>query len=577
MQQPDELDSQWTGWTSASATHNYANGDPLVDLLDVRGKQLGFVPDHGRPDYDHRFDYVSRMLSQSWAFEKAVVKYLSILYEVRVIATNPSQARLLAKVEDTIAAMRAGVPIIAQPVLWDRDKLIHCVPDFLVRSDVLARMGPAAIAHEDPNASSIPAPLLGGAPYHYRLLDAKFTTLQVDQDGEVSRVHLAYKVQNSLYNDALGKTQGYTPSASYLLGRDLFGTLGRVSHSDPELAGLASKATAWLRRVHEEGAKWQVLPVPTIPELRPNLKASHDLKWHGTKLDIALAQHDLTLLPYIGPDRREIAAAKGITRWDDPALSARVVGLEGEWGRRLDAVLAANRQAGNDGVSPTRMTSNVGNWQQPAAGECFVIVGAVTDQADDFSHLPERGGTAMVYMITLGWLGGNGRWQSEQMIARDLSLAAEAELKADFRKGLTRIAEGTAVPVEKLRLFHWGIPEVPLPDRKWYDLLENVIYREPVAVRGAFGFGLSDLAKALYDLGLIATPLPDLPAEPTPVLSAMAGVWSAAEEAEEQGVLLAQTSAVQTIGRYQQAACKSMMEIVALLRGRASIDLPEAA
>ena len=182
----------------------------------------------------------------------------------------------------------------------------------------------------------------------------------------------------------------------------------------------------------------------------------------------------------------------------------------------------------------------------------------------------------MVYMITLGWLGGN-RWQSEQMIARDLSLAAEAELKADFRKGLTRIAEGTAVPVEDLRIFHWGIPEVPLPNGNWYDLLDNVIYREPVAVRGAFGFGLPDLAKALYDLGLIATDLPYLPAEPTQALSAMAGVWSAAEEAKEQGCFLQQMTTVPTIGLYQQAACKSMMEILGLLRRRASAALPEAA
>ncbi len=133
------------------------------------------------------------------------------------------------------------------------------------------------------------------------------------------------------------------------------------------------------------------------------------------------------------------------------------------------------------------------------------------------------------------------------------------------------------MPVERLRLLHWGIPEVPLPHGNWYDLLENVIYAEPVAVRGAFGFGLPDLAKALYDLGLVATALPELPAEPTPVLSAMAGVWSAAEEAAEKGLPLGQMDILQTIGLYQQAACKGMMEIVALLRRRASAALPEAA
>ena len=577
MRQPDELDNQWTGWISASATHNWAQQEPIVDWLNAYGKQAGFIPDHERLGYDHRFDYVSFVLRQSWAFEKAVVAWLSRLSQLRVIATNPSQTRLLAKAEETVAAMRDGVPIIAQAVLWNQDDRMDGMVDLLVRSDRLAQLCPAAFAHETPHATTIPAPLLGDAPYHYRAIDIKFTTLQLQQDGEAPRQHLAYKVQNWVYNEALGKTQGYTPPASYLLGRDLFRALGRVSHSDSELGRLASEAATWLRRVQLEGATWQVLPLPTVPELRPNLKASQDLRWHGAKREIAVIQHDLTLLPYVGPDRRTLAAARGITRWDDPALSARVVGLDGEWGRRVDAVLAANRQAANKAVVPTRTASNVGNWQQPGAGECFVIVGAVTDQADDFSQLPERGGAPMVYMITLGWLSGDGRCQTKQLIAQDLSLAAETELKAASKKELTRIAESAGVPVEKLRLFHWGIPQVPWPDGNWYDLLENLIYREPVAVRGAFGFGLPKMAQAFYDLGLIATPLPHLPAEPTAPLSAMAGVWWAAQEAAERGWSLGQTPVVQTIGLYAEDACKSMMEIVALLRRQASAALPEAA
>ena len=577
MQQPDELDSRWNGWISASATHNWAQQDPLVDWLNAYGKQAGFVPDQERLGYDPRFDYVSYMLRQSWAFEKAVVAWLSTQTRLRVIATNPSQARVLAKAEETIAAMRDGVPIIAQAVLWNQDDRTDGMVDLLVRSDILAQLCPTAFANEKPQATTIPAPLLGDAPYHYRPIDIKFTTLQLQQDGEASREHLAYKVQNWVYNEALGKTQGYTPPASYLLCRDLFLALGRVTHSNPELGRLASEAAAWLRRVHDEGATWKVLPLPTVPELRPNLKAWQDLRWHGAKREIAVIQHDLTLLPYVGADRRSFAAARGITRWDDPALSARVLGLDGEWGRRVDAVLAANRQTGDDAVFRTRITSNIGNWQQPAAGECFVIVGAVTDQAEDFTQLPERGGAPMVYMITWGWISGDGRWQTKQLIARDLSLAAETELKAASKKELTRIAEQAGVPVEKLRLFHWGIAQFPWPDGNWYDLLDNVIYREPVAVRGAFGFSLPKMAQAFYDLGLIATSPPHLPAEPTTPLSAMAGVWGAAKEATERGWLLGQTPVVQTIGLYAHDACKSMMEIVALLRRQASAALPEAA
>jgi hypothetical protein len=41
-----------------TATHNWAERDPLADWLDAYGKQAGFVPDQDSVGYDNRFDYV---------------------------------------------------------------------------------------------------------------------------------------------------------------------------------------------------------------------------------------------------------------------------------------------------------------------------------------------------------------------------------------------------------------------------------------------------------------------------------------------------------------------------------------
>lgn len=56
MQPPEPVDSEWTGWVSASATHNWVEQDPLVDWLNLYGKQAGFQTDHDLPGYDSRFD-----------------------------------------------------------------------------------------------------------------------------------------------------------------------------------------------------------------------------------------------------------------------------------------------------------------------------------------------------------------------------------------------------------------------------------------------------------------------------------------------------------------------------------------
>jgi hypothetical protein len=564
VQPPDD----WSDWISAADIYHWCAGNPLIDWFNRFGKAAGFVADSRRPGYDRRFDYLSFVVKQSWAFKRAVLRELIARSALRTITTSPSQARDPAKFEQTLAAIKLGIPIIVGPVLWSRNNRTASVPDLIVRSDRIAHLIPAAFAGEPPGAAEVSAPAIGAVPYHYRVVEIKFLTLHLLKDGSPSTEHGPNMAQNSIYNDALGEMQGYTPPASYICGRDDFAAAGRVNHADPELRRIAAEGAAWVRRLRKDGASWHPLPVPTVPELRPNMRADRDQEWHAAKQEIAEAQHDLTLLPYVGPERRALAEAAGITRWDDPRLTASVLGFSDSIeGRRLDAILAANRSSATDPVVPARITSNVGGWQQPAPLECYVMAESVNDQDDDFNELPDRGGTPMVFMITWGWLDRTGEWQSRQLIARDLSPSAETDMKAAWQAELTQLADSQGVKTADIRLFHWG-PLHHLEGRVGapFDLLENLIHKEPVAVRGAFSFGMADIARALHSLGLIDTVLP---AVPLGTLEAMAGAWSSAHEAKRLEVGLEETDSMQLIGRFSSAACASMMEILTLLRHRA--------
>jgi hypothetical protein len=557
----------WNEWVSANETYHWCNKDPLIDWLNAYGTASGFIADSHRQGYDRRFDYLAFVVGQSWAFRRAVVRWLTAKSPSRTITTNPSQARNPAKAEQTVAAMKEGVPIIADGVLWNPDNRTVSVVDLLVRSNVLTGLCPTAFAGEPSGAPSVSAPALGDVPYHYRAIEIKFVTLHLLKDGTASLEHLPYMVQNWINNEALGKTQGYTPPASYLAGRDLFRASARVSHAHPELGRHSAEAAAWIRRLKDEGVSWHPLPAASVPELRPNLKASSDSEWHAAKHEIAQAQHDLTLLPFVGPERRALAAASGITRWDDPALSARAVGLgDSEEGRRLDAVLMANRSTGDQAMFPARLISNIGNWRQPAPLECFVSVQAVEDQADDFNLVPERGGTAMFFMITWGWVDPDGQWRSRQLVSRDLSSSAEAEMISAWQTELNGLADMYRVAPRDVRLFRWGSQGGLLPDLNWFSLLDNLIRPEPVTVRGAFGFGLTEMARALHAFGLIESALPDQPRDP---LAAMAGAWCAAKEAASLQISLEQTAPIGIIRTFSHDACRSMMEILTLLRQRA--------
>ena len=134
------------------------------------------------------------------------------------MSEGPADVRDLSKAEETFAAMQNAAPVIYQGVLRDAESRTYGAPDLLVRSDELQRLFPGALSEEEVSDSS---PGLGFWPWHYRVVDIKFTTLDLLAGGEISNggSKLAYKAQLFVYNRALGRLQGYEPSRSYLLGR----------------------------------------------------------------------------------------------------------------------------------------------------------------------------------------------------------------------------------------------------------------------------------------------------------------------------------------------------------------------
>src|SRR5438552_8311152 len=97
----DERPPDFTDWVSATETFNYCNKNTLIDWFNLFGTAAGFVADSHRPGYDKRFDYVSFMLRQSWAFRRAAVRLLAAKYPLRTITTSPLQARDPVKQQET--------------------------------------------------------------------------------------------------------------------------------------------------------------------------------------------------------------------------------------------------------------------------------------------------------------------------------------------------------------------------------------------------------------------------------------------------------------------------------------------
>ena len=569
-------DEEWRDWVSASSTRNYAIRDPLLDWLDLYGEKNGYRPDDELPGYDPRTDFTQFIFHQGHAFERAVVDYLRTLTDVvQVGGGDAPDSRDLGKAEETFAAMQRGEPVIYQGVVRDAATRTYGSPDMLVRSDVLAGLFPETLAEDEASAA---APDLGSKPWHYVVVDVKFTTLRLLVSGGIqsSGSSRAYKAQLYIYNRALGRLQGYTPEAAYILGRSWRGTvdrravrgstcmerLGRVAHDstvgrDATLEGMTNEAVEWVRRVRVEGMHWSVTPEPSVPQLRPNLRNQSDSPWSSAK--------------------KEIEAILAGNPWVDGMAGITEQAPRGQMGFWPEGEPVPETDFSS--VSPANVTAGGDAWR--GLGLAFYVdFETVSDLNDDFSLIPERGGANMIFLIGCGHMEGR-RWHYRSFLARDLSVEAEGEVIDGWVAHMRDVGERLGRRDVEPLVFHWSSAETRLfetaydsaisrhPDRtwppvRWFDFLERVMRKEPVRIEGAKGLGLKAVARAMKRQRLIDSTWDD--DSNLDGLGAMVGACWAADEARRLDVQLGEIDLVREIVRYNEIDCKVMMEVIAHLR-----------
>ena len=546
------------------------------------GEAKGFYRDDTLEGYDERLVFPPFIMEQGSRFEAAVSAHLASFHEFTTISQDRDDVRDIETAQRTFNALTDGRPIVHQAVLWNPESKTYGAADFLFRSDIFDTLFPGHLA---PGEAATPAPDLGG-PWHYVVVDAKFTTIHLSAQGEVgnSGSAPAYRAQLYIYNDALSRLQGYTPRRAFLLGRgweqrpergsNAMERLGPVSMG-AELQGQAEAAAAWVRRLRTEGEQWHPLPTPSVLELWPS---GVDWPWEHAGKRIVGELDDLTQLWQVGPEKRDNAVRKGITSWRDSRVTAESLGVTGPTTQPvLEAILDVHR---NDGpvVRPAHVRAAESEWREQPLLEFFVDFEYVSDLNDDFSTFPERGGQTIIFMIGCGHME-NGEWKFAQFTTDRLDEHSEARAidawLTHMRETQSRLGGG-----DEPRLFHWAPAEEinyetaynsarkrhsakGWPAVNWFDLLRKVVRKEPVVVRGSMGFGLKSVARAFHGHGLIET---DWGSSKVDGMGAMVGAWRCDDEAAQSGVRLIDTLLMQDIAEYNEVDCKVMQEILHYLR-----------
>ena len=613
----------WLQWVSAGRTRNWMLDDPLIDWLQLYGESRDYIPKKELTGYNKALDFLDFLLDRGREFEAGILRLLQERYDVTTVAQDYREIRSLHKAEETFEAMKRGAPIIYQAVLWDAHNMNYGSPDFLARSDVLHILFPESISEEE---AATPALDLGADSWHYLVLDTKFTTLHLNASGtELANGGSApaYKAQLYVYNRMLGRLQGFEPPESYLLGRGWERKQSGVPHRGcnamerlapiPQNGTVANKvsiaaavedALSWVRRVRTQGQDWELLPLPSVPELYPNMSNAddgdmmlenrpvelepgpdedqHGSKWIAAKKWLAGELKELTQFWQVGVDKRKKAHGDGWYRWDATGLTPDALGVNGpKTAQTLQQLLSVNADAGSP-VRPVRIDKTRGEWHATQDIEFYVDFEFCSDLNDDFSKLPERGGQPLIFMIGGGHLE-NGEWQFKSFIADRLTETEELRVIREWVAHMYAVRDRRDPGNAKPRIFHWSNAEptqleyaynsarvrhsqcADWPELGWYDFLAKVMREEPVVVRGALGFGLKAVANALRSLDLIETDWADSPIDG---LGAMVGAWRCDEEAKRKGVPMTGFPLMEEIARYNEVDCKVMMEIIRYLRAK---------
>jgi len=591
-------------WIAASKTRNTAVDDPCLDyyemynIYDINSKpikkqrisekslQNSKVTKKVEPiESDNFMEYI---LKKGIQFEEEIVSKLQNKYGDNFIKIcNSYEAIYKQKCEETIDAMKKGIPIIYQGIvqnptkmLQDGDERTFGAVDLLVRSDWVNKIVNKSIMTASEIAN--PAPNLG-TDYHYRVIDIKWTKLHFNVNFKTLRNNLnvkPFKTQLSVYNYALGYMQGYTPNCAYILGNgwmyektrrgnrtitksaNPFDRLGQVDFTefDQHYNEKASEAIIWYRKLQNQ-TNFTHNP-PNRPELYPNMNNSHDGKFHHVKEQIAEKYSEITQIWNCGIKEREKAFDRGVTSWKDQKFNTNLIGLRpGKKQKVIDTIVAVNRD-GTELIYPKQLPQKY-NWQEKDIVKIYVDFETIQENMTEI----QLGGD-FIFMIGV-LFKKNDEVIYKCFCANELSLKSERVVIDNFFDLVSEISN------EKENiLFHWGHHE--------NNVLKNAIKRHgniwqmpkfhdfcrtmtdiPIIIKGAYCFGLKIIAKAMYKNKLIDTIWTD---DIQDGVNAMYKAWKEYKKYKNNVELLdrsvVDSEMMQKIISYNKVDCQTMYEII---------------
>jgi ATP-dependent Lon protease len=565
-------------WVSASETRNYALHDPVIDYF----KQVETIQGASLPNPVSTFE--------EYLFENGNIFEQKILQQIKEKIGSENVKTIVEKIDvwteelryhyyiHTLKEMTLGVPVIYQGVLLDMKERLFGIPDFLIRSDVFEQITNQALKKSKHKNT-------------YVVVDVKWSTIELCSNSETvlnQQSTPAFKCQLAFYNLLLKNTKHFHSDRAFIIGKRWnCKSEGKSSKSpldhppcvdfesnDKNYVSICQQAIDWLRDVKTHFKEWTLTP-PSRTELYPNMKNSHDGRFHSKKLELAKSLGEITLVWNCGYQLRNDCHSKNITSWWDPRFKEYIA----------DSTLSEDRKQIilNMVEVNTRAIPIKGNIKD-------TNVLKVKDYSDvfidfEFSHhlSSTRPQSPIIYACAVGTkintiLTENRILHVESFVAPRFSDEGESQLFSNLCKYLTD--HMAKYNLQTLRFIHWGHAERTCIERflskvflknmalysrvdylfknmDWLDLC-SYLQSQKVVIQGAFSYGLKDVGKALHQQKRINTIWKDLDS----TLDSLFNVEKIDNVCQTMGIVLKDSNEMQKIIEYNKIDIYVTFEII---------------
>lgn len=492
----DEVASDWA---SATDLIPLAYDDPGVLWLEEFGEEHGFYPDFDEYSFGRFVAEKGRQFQEAWIRR--------MLPDAPLVCEPTARGQYSTAVQETAEHLESSEPAIVEPAFWWAPDGVYGVPDLVIRRSLLREL-----VQDEADAEVLNALTDGGEP-PYVVVDLKFTSNLTSP--RKSDDLEAYRIQLSLYTYLLSRVQPLVSDYAYLITRDR--VLNPILVELPlEGDGFPDKLSRYCDEARHLKREGRELRPGEDDHIRINFHRDVE-KWKTAKKTIRwdyMPGGDIGVLPGLGAKTKRRVERLGYSSLDD-LLDERprdiafqdCKGIGVTTADRIRSVLIANGRGEINGT-PAYLP-------ETRDYELFVDFEYFTNINVDFENeWPELVGTPMIFMIGVGWREDDG-WNFESFTASTESHGAERDLLLEFLGWLDDATNGSYLDEDKTVLYHWSSAETwqarkaarrhgweedhPLRNLPWEDL-QAPVKDGPLCLPGMWGFGLKEVASALFEL-----------------------------------------------------------------------------